>query len=269
MARKRGRKPVKQVASSPGNDFNLADEKEPQIEKQEAQFTDLDVDRQISAIRAMRDVEIEHLLTKLRLLRSYFTKEQLQTPLLQFFKHNYQNLSIVTCGENGMMEVQWLEKDGNVSMNDGIDLYETLYKIRNEDIRGKVGVAEIEGKMRENRLRWFGHVQRRPTDAPIRRCDYGTEVQGRRGRGRPRKTLEETLRKDLRVLGSNGGHDTGPSTMAFKDSYSRSHSVTWIFQVSNREVFLTREIKGILPQLTCSTHKASTYKLQQKKIQKT
>ncbi|CAN6543933.1 unnamed protein product [Malus baccata var. baccata] len=73
-------------------------------------------------------------------------------------------------------------------------------KIRNEDIRGKVGVAEIEGKMRENRLRWFGHVQRRPTDAPIRRCDYGTEVQGRMGRGRPRKTLEETLRKDLEYL---------------------------------------------------------------------
>ncbi|CAN6677616.1 unnamed protein product [Malus baccata var. baccata] len=64
-------------------------------------------------------------------------------------------------------------------------------KIRNEDIRGK---------MRENRLRWFGHVQRRPTDAPVRRCDYGTEVQGRRGRGRPRKTLEETLRKDLEYL---------------------------------------------------------------------
>ncbi|TQD82926.1 hypothetical protein C1H46_031525 [Malus baccata] len=34
-------------------------------------------------------------------------------------------------------------------------------KIRNEDIRGKVG-AEIEGKMRENQLRWFGLVQRRP-----------------------------------------------------------------------------------------------------------
>ncbi|CAN6700901.1 unnamed protein product [Malus baccata var. baccata] len=73
-------------------------------------------------------------------------------------------------------------------------------KIRNEDIQGKVGVAEIEGKMRENRLRWFGHVQRRPTGAPIRRCDYGTEVQGRRGRGRPRKTLEETLKKDIEYL---------------------------------------------------------------------
>ncbi|KAM1171983.1 hypothetical protein ACFX2I_022143 [Malus domestica] len=73
-------------------------------------------------------------------------------------------------------------------------------KIGNEDIRGKVGGAEIEGKMRENRFWWFGHVQRRPTDAPVRRCDYGTEVQRRRGKGRPRKTLEETLRKDLEYL---------------------------------------------------------------------
>ncbi|KAM1382382.1 hypothetical protein ACFX2F_034856 [Malus domestica] len=70
-------------------------------------------------------------------------------------------------------------------------------KIGNEVIRGKVGVAKIEGNMRENWFRWFGHVQRRPTDSPVRKCDYGTEVQGRRGRGRPRKTLEETLRKDL------------------------------------------------------------------------
>ncbi|KAM2298110.1 hypothetical protein ACFXTI_000109 [Malus domestica] len=73
-------------------------------------------------------------------------------------------------------------------------------KIRNEDIRGKVGVAKIEGKMRENQLRWFGHVQRRPIDAPVRRYDYEIEVQGRRGKGRPRKTLEETLRKDLELL---------------------------------------------------------------------
>ncbi|KAM2686887.1 hypothetical protein EV2_009726 [Malus domestica] len=73
-------------------------------------------------------------------------------------------------------------------------------KIKNEDIRGKVGVAKIEGNRRETRLRWYGHVQRRPTDAPVRRCDYGTEVQDRRGRGRSRKTLEEILRKDLEYL---------------------------------------------------------------------
>jgi len=31
-------------------------------------------------------------------------------------------------------------------------------KVRNEDILTKIGVAPIEEKMRENRLRWFGHV---------------------------------------------------------------------------------------------------------------
>jgi SOS response regulatory protein OraA/RecX len=34
-------------------------------------------------------------------------------------------------------------------------------KIRNKDIRLKIGVAPIDEKMRESHLRWFGHVQRR------------------------------------------------------------------------------------------------------------
>ncbi|KAM1980112.1 hypothetical protein FF1_037429 [Malus domestica] len=50
--------------------------------------------------------------------------------------------------------------------------------------------------MRENRLWWFGHVKRRPSDAPVRRR-YEKVVQSRRGRGTPMKTLEETVRKDL------------------------------------------------------------------------
>jgi len=37
--------------------------------------------------------------------------------------------------------------------------------VRNEEIRTKIGVASIEEKMRENRLRWFGHVRRRLTGA--------------------------------------------------------------------------------------------------------
>lgn len=31
-----------------------------------------------------------------------------------------------------------------------------------------VGVALIKDKLRENMLRWFGHVQRRPIDATAR-----------------------------------------------------------------------------------------------------
>ncbi|PHT38522.1 Metal tolerance protein C1 [Capsicum baccatum] len=46
-------------------------------------------------------------------------------------------------------------------------------RVRNEIIREKVGVASVEDKMREVRLRWFGHVMRRGSDAPVRRCDTG------------------------------------------------------------------------------------------------
>nr|XP_016502814.1 PREDICTED: uncharacterized protein LOC107820961 [Nicotiana tabacum] len=46
-----------------------------------------------------------------------------------------------------------------------------LDKIRNEDIRAKVGVTPIDDKMREARLRWFGHMRRRSLDAPVRRCE--------------------------------------------------------------------------------------------------
>ncbi|KAK9939034.1 hypothetical protein M0R45_015743 [Rubus argutus] len=59
MARKRGKKTV---ASSPGINAKAAEKNELQNEKQEDQFTDPDVERQNSAIKGIRDVEIEHVL---------------------------------------------------------------------------------------------------------------------------------------------------------------------------------------------------------------
>ncbi|KAK9713818.1 hypothetical protein RND81_06G053100 [Saponaria officinalis] len=44
-------------------------------------------------------------------------------------------------------------------------------RLRNEIIKEKVKVAPIEDKMMENRLRWFGHVRRRPMEAPVRRLE--------------------------------------------------------------------------------------------------
>ncbi|KAG5581780.1 hypothetical protein H5410_052407, partial [Solanum commersonii] len=61
-------------------------------------------------------------------------------------------------------------------------------KIRNEVIREKVGVASVVDKLREARLRWFGHVKRRGADAL------------RRGRGRPKKYWGEVIRQDLAQL---------------------------------------------------------------------
>jgi len=72
-------------------------------------------------------------------------------------------------------------------------------RIRNDTIRERVGVAPIVEKLVENRLRWFGHVERRPVDVVVRRVDQMEESQVRRGIGRPRKTIRETIKKDLEV----------------------------------------------------------------------
>ncbi|PKA50366.1 isoleucyl-tRNA synthetase [Apostasia shenzhenica] len=44
-------------------------------------------------------------------------------------------------------------------------------RMRNEYIQKKVGVAPIEDKLRESRLRWFGHLNRRPIEAPVRKIE--------------------------------------------------------------------------------------------------
>ena len=55
--------------------------------------------------------------------------------------------------------------------------------------------------MRETRLRWFGHVKRRCEDAPMRRCERINIPAGRRGRGQQKRSLDEVIRKDLKVAG--------------------------------------------------------------------
>ncbi|KAL6556647.1 hypothetical protein OROGR_005935 [Orobanche gracilis] len=61
-------------------------------------------------------------------------------------------------------------------------------RVRNEIIRTKVGVTCIENKMRENRLRWFGHIKRREMDAPVRRLERWQEEETMRCRGRSKQT---------------------------------------------------------------------------------
>jgi hypothetical protein len=38
----------------------------------------------------------------------------------------------------------------------------------NDDIRERLGVAPVEEKLVQHRLRWFGHIQQRLAEAPIR-----------------------------------------------------------------------------------------------------
>jgi hypothetical protein len=56
-------------------------------------------------------------------------------------------------------------------------------RVRNDDIRDRLGVAPIE-----HRLRWFGHVQRRPSEVPVHCGVLSRDINVRRGRGRPKVT---------------------------------------------------------------------------------
>ena len=52
-----------------------------------------------------------------------------------------------------------------------------------------VGVAPIEDKLRENRLRWFRHICRRPIDAVVKISYMIIGKDNTRGRGRPKLTF--------------------------------------------------------------------------------
>jgi len=73
--------------------------------------------------------------------------------------------------------------------------------IRNETIREKARVAPVEDKIREARLRWFGHVKRRNVNALVRRCEHINLMNYRRGRGGPKTVWNEVIRQDLNFIG--------------------------------------------------------------------
>ena len=66
-------------------------------------------------------------------------------------------------------------------------------RIRNEHIRERVEVAQISEKMAEYRLRWYGHVQRREVDEPVRIVEQMVSDPYIRNRGRPKRTLDEVI----------------------------------------------------------------------------
>ena len=72
-------------------------------------------------------------------------------------------------------------------------------RIRNQEFREKLWVAPLSAKMRENRFKWFGHVQRKTHDAPVRRIEC-IIVEGKKSRGRPRRTWEEQIKSDMHEL---------------------------------------------------------------------
>ncbi|KAK2893531.1 hypothetical protein Q8A73_016015 [Channa argus] len=73
-------------------------------------------------------------------------------------------------------------------------------RIRNEYIRGTAHVRCFGDKVREARLRWFGHVQRRNCEYIGRRM-LRLELPGRRSRGRPKRRFMDVVREDMKLVG--------------------------------------------------------------------
>jgi hypothetical protein len=65
-------------------------------------------------------------------------------------------------------------------------------------IYARLEVAPVEEKLVQHRLRWFEHIQWRPTETPV--CSGVIRRSGnkKRGRGQPNLTWEESVKRDLK-----------------------------------------------------------------------
>ena len=73
-------------------------------------------------------------------------------------------------------------------------------KIRNEYIRSTVKVEQLGMKMREGRLRWYGHVMRRDQEYVGRKM-MEMELPEKRRRGRPKRRFLDAVKEDMREVG--------------------------------------------------------------------
>jgi len=76
-----------------------------------------------------------------------------------------------------------------------------LDKVCNESIREKAEVVPIEDKLREERLRWFGHVKRRHMEVLVRQVEHiRLEDKKKKKKGRPKLTWRRVLQHYLEAL---------------------------------------------------------------------
>ena len=74
-------------------------------------------------------------------------------------------------------------------------------KIRNEHIRSTVKVERLGMKMREGRLRWYGHVMRRDQEYVGRKM-MKMELPGKRKTGKPKRRFVDVVKEDMREVGA-------------------------------------------------------------------
>lgn len=72
-----------------------------------------------------------------------------------------------------------------------------LDHVTNDTLRKRFGVAPIDQKMREGRLRWFGHVVRAGPGS-MASVAYNLDIAGRRLQGKPKQRWKDTINADMK-----------------------------------------------------------------------
>ncbi|XP_031494917.1 uncharacterized protein LOC116260606 [Nymphaea colorata] len=104
MAKRRAKRPRKESSA------DAANQEDDQIKPPKTAtctITHYEIDHRINAMRAICDAEIAHLLNQFHLMRSYYNKKQLDTPLIDFLKENCPNVSLAKATEDGEYELEW------------------------------------------------------------------------------------------------------------------------------------------------------------------
>ena len=73
-------------------------------------------------------------------------------------------------------------------------------RISSDEVLGRCGLESVLLRIRKKRMAWFGHVYRRDESDPLCRVK-NVEAQGRRPRGRPKKTWSDCVQGDLSAAG--------------------------------------------------------------------
>jgi len=73
-------------------------------------------------------------------------------------------------------------------------------KERSKDIRRELRIDSITWKIRQIRMRWFGHVTRMEDDNQVKKV-MCMEISGKRSRGRPERRWSDNIQSDLKEFG--------------------------------------------------------------------
>jgi hypothetical protein len=73
-------------------------------------------------------------------------------------------------------------------------------RVSSAELDRRLGVQGIVNVVRQGRLRWFGHLERKGSDDWVSRC-RNVVVAGAKSKGRGKKTWGECVRSDLDLLG--------------------------------------------------------------------